>query len=659
MKRLWKEFDTSIISFAFALFCVTATFFYNTVLAICECVLFVALFLTKWLYQKQVKQKLLYQVRTIADELDFERGEAFKKLTVACAVIEKNGRLVWINDSFRETFSIDKKTPVCSILTVLNREGNVERLIEGKGYRIRVGQKYFAVYSSEAELDDEELYLLYFFDETKLRKTERDYYDSRPSIMLCVIDNANEIYQTFKESECASIFSRIEQEIDSWAASYGALCRKYSNSRMMIFVEERSLQKMIAEKFVILDTIRSMSHDGKNCGVTLSIGVGKEPTLIAANDSAKQALDMAQSRGGDQVAIRHEAQYKFYGGVSAGFEKRDKVKTRLISKSIATIINDSDNVLIMGHRFSDFDAFGGSVGMFAIASHFQKRANIVIDRDTTLAGPLVESFLEHYPADVLVSPEKARFILGENTLVIVVDTHKKDFSEAPSLLDRAEKVMVIDHHRKSVGFIEDTVMFYHAPTASSACEMIAEICEYVDTAPFIDGITAQALLAGIMLDTRNFIVRTGVRTFEAAAYLRSRSASTIEAKKLFSNDMGVFHKRNAVIDNSHIYNGIFAISVADFKDKNIRLITSQAADEMLNVEGIKASFVLYEAPGFVNISARSYGEVNVQIIMEMLGGGGHQTMSACQLENASVDEAIRRLKNAIDKYLSETTEVPK
>ncbi len=659
MKKLWKEFDTSIITFAVALLCVIATFFFNVALAVVEGVLFAALFLIKWLYQKRVRQKLLYQIRTVADELDFERGDAFKQLTVACAVIEKDGQLVWVNDSFRETFSIDENTPLCSILTVLKREGSIERLIDGRGYRIKADQKYFAVYSSEVAVDSDELYLLYFFDETKLRKTEKDYYDSRPSIMLCVIDNANEVYQIFKESDCASIFSRIEQAIDSWASSYGALCRKYSNSRMLIFVEERSLQKMIAEKFSILDTVRNMSHDGKNCGVTLSIGVGKEQTLIAANDSAKQALDMAQSRGGDQVAIRHEAQYKFYGGVSAGFEKRNKVRTRLISKSIASIINDSDNVLIMGHRFSDFDAFGGSVGMFAIASHFQKKANIVIDRKTTLAGPLIETFLAHFPADTLVSPEKAHSLLGENTLVVVVDTHKKDFSDAPSIIEKAGKVMVIDHHRKSVGFIEDTVMFYHAPTASSACEMIAEICEYADTSPFIDNITAQALLSGIMLDTRNFIIRTGVRTFEAAAYLRSRAASTIDAKKLFSNDMGVFHKRNAVIDNSQVYNKMFAISVADFKDKNIRLITSQAADEMLNVEGIKASFVLYEAPGFVNISARSYGEINVQVIMEMLGGGGHQTMAACQLENTSVDEAVRRLKNTIDKHVNETTEVIK
>lgn len=657
MKKLWRNFDTSIVSFPVASFCVIATFFLNVPLALIECALFVILFIVKWQYQKRVKQKLLYQVNAVADELDFERGEAFKKLSVACAVIEKDGLIVWINDSFKNTFSITEKTPVCNIRAVLNREGSLERLIDGRGFKIKVNSQYFAVYSSEMKVDNEDLYLLYFFDETKLRITEKEYYDSRPSLMLSVIDNSNEIYQTFKESEAAAIFSRIEQEIENWVTSYGGLCRKYSTTRMLFFVEERSLQKMIADKFSILETVRQMSYDGKNCGVTLSIGVGKEASLNASNESAKQALDMAQSRGGDQVAIRHDAQYKFFGGVSAGVEKRNKVKTRLISRSIATIVNDSDNILIMGHRFSDFDAFGAAVGMYAVADHFSKKANIVIDTETTLALPLVKAFREHFPPDVLVRPEKARSMLGENTLLVVVDTHKKDFCEAPELVDSAKKIMVIDHHRKSVGFIENTVMFYHVPTASSACEMVSELCEYVDTAPFIDKFTAEALLAGISLDTRNFIIRTGVRTFEAAAYLRARLASPLEVKKLFANDMDVFHLRNSIIDNSHIYERGFAISFADFKSRNIRLITSQAADEMLNVEGVRASFVLFETPGIINISARSYGEVNVQLIMETLGGGGHQTMAACQLPKLSIEQATVKLKNAIDKYITDTTEV--
>lgn len=369
-----------------------------------------------------------------------------------------------------------------------------------------------------------------------------------------------------------------------------------------------------------------------------------------AHNSAKQALDMAQSRGGDQVAVKHEVQYKFYGGVSAGHEKKNKAKTRLIAKTIAEIIRESENVVIMGHRFSDFDAFGSAVGIYSIANHFGKKTNIVLNKKNSLAMPLVERFEAHYGNEVIVQPDKAGALVNENTLLVVVDTHKQDVTEMPELIDKTEKIMVIDHHRKSVGFIENTVMFYHMPNSSSASEMVAELVQYVDSKPIINQFDALALFAGILLDTRNFIIRAGVRTFEAAAYLRSRGANTVETKKLFSNDMEIFRKRNTIIDSAIEYRGC-AISFFDEKDDNMRLITSQAADEMLNIEGVKASFVLYASGSGVNISARSYGEMNVQLIMEAMGGGGHQTMSACQLLDVSFEEAQKQLEAAIDDFI--------
>lgn len=284
---------------------------------------------------------------------------------------------------------------------------------------------------------------------------------------------------------------------------------------------------------------------------------------------------MAQSRGGDQAAVKHDAQYKFYGGVSAGFERKNKVRTRLLAKTFAEIIRDCDNVLVMGHRFSDFDAFGSAAGVYSIARHFGVPAGIVVDRKTSLANPLISRFeSEDYPG-MIVSPEEAPRKLTDNTLVVVVDTHKQDFTECPELIDLAEKVMVIDHHRKSVDFIEDVVMFYHMPNSSSASEMVTELAEYVDNKPVIDSLVAQALFAGIMLDTRNFVIRSGVRTFEAAAYLKSRSANTVEVKKLFSNDMEIFRLRNAVIDAAETYREICAISVAKIDSREIRLITSR------------------------------------------------------------------------------------
>ena len=655
MKSLWKKYDTSLIAVLVCAVFIAVTAFFNIWLAVAELLLFAVLIWAKVSYSKNVKQKLLYNVKTVAETLDFEQGKAFEKLKVACAFAEEDGTVIWLNESFVNTFCIDKNTPLVSLKELLKKE-SLTKVFEGKGFRVKVDNQCFAVYSSLINLEDTNAYLLYFFDETKLRLTEKEYYESRPSIMLSVIDNANEIYQNFKESDCAAVFSKLEQMIDDWASGYGGLCRKFSNARMMIIVEERGLQRMIADNFSILEKIRNLTYEGKPTEVTLSIGVGKEQSLNDANNSARQALDMAQSRGGDQVAIKHEAQYKFYGGVSAGFEKKNKVRTRLIAKTIAGIIKDSDNVLIMGHRFSDFDSFGSAVGVYSIVRHFGVPASVVVDQKTSLAKPLITRFEEEKYPDMLIPPEKAPEKVGENTLVVVVDTHKQAFTECPALIDKASKIMVIDHHRKSVGFIENTVVFYHMPNSSSASEMVTELAEYVDSKPVIDSLVAQALFAGIMLDTRNFVIRSGVRTFEAAAYLKSRSANTVEAKKLFSNDMAIFRLRNNVIDSAERYREICAVSVADIESAEIRLVTSQAADEMLNIEGIKASFVLYKNGDEIDISARSFGEVNVQLIMENLGGGGHQAMSACQLKGVDFKTAREKLNKAIDKYIEKYME---
>ncbi len=650
MKKIWKIYDLSLVALIAAFAFSIITSFYDLSLALIQIVVVAAVAVGKYLYYVSKKSKLLSQIKSVSDELNFEQGKAFEKLSVACSVVEENGSIIWLNDKFAATFKIKSGDSFSNLKEIL-KKNSLEKVLMGEGNRVRVDNLYFSVYSSTFHLEDEVVYLLYFFDETKLRLTEKEYYDTRPSIMLTVIDNADEIYQNFKESDCASIFSQIEQMLDDWASSYGALCRKFSNARMLIFVEEKALQKMITDKFNILDKIREFTYEGKSTDVTLSIGVGKESDLNEANNSARQALDMAQSRGGDQVAVKHEAQYRFYGGVTAGHEKKNKVRTRLIAKTVSEIISDSDNVIIMGHRFSDFDSFGAAMGIYSIAKRFGKRAEICVDQKSSLASALIDLTKEKLGDNFIISPEKAPSKVGENTLLVVVDTHRKDFTECPELIDKCEKVMVIDHHRKAVDYIEDTVMFYHIPNSSSSSEMVAEIAQYVETRDLLDSLSATALLSGIMLDTRNFIIRAGVRTFEAAAYLRQRGANTVECKKLFSNDMEIFRHRNAIIDKAIKYRQC-AISYAEGEIKNTRLITSQAADEMINIDGVKASFVLYENSGGVNISARSYGEINVQLIMEALGGGGHQTMAACQLKEIAIKEAQIKLEKTIDNYFT-------
>ena len=650
MKKLWKSADLSWLCLAAGLALAAYIFRFHRVLSLVQAGVFVVLFLLQWIYNKRVKKKLLYQVATVAEELDYEKGKAFSALSVACCVTDSAGTILWLNKAFETAFHINSKTVSCKLQQLLRRD-SLEKLFEGRGFKIRVADQFFAVYSSEMPMEDETLYLLYFFDETALRVTERAYYDSRPSVMLTVLDNAEELLQNFKESECAAIYSMIEQMIDDWATGYGALCRKISADRMLIVVEEKSLQRMVSDKFRILDQVRDFTYDGKQTDLTLSIGVGREDNFHDSNNAARQSLDMAQSRGGDQVALRHEAQYRFYGGVSAGYERKNKAKTRLIAKTIAAIVQESEQVLVMGHRFSDFDAIGSAVGLYQIARFYGKPAHIVVDEDTTLSKPLCDIFRRNGHEDAFISPAKALLEVNSRTLLFVTDTHKQDFTECPALVDKAGQVIVIDHHRKSVQYIENTVVFYHIPNASSASEMVTELAQYMDKKPILDPVSALALFAGITLDTRHFVLRTGVRTFEAAAYLRSRGANTVECKKLFSTDMDIFRARNKIIDSAVRYREVCAISTLTQECANERLITSQAADEMLNIENVKASFVLFRLGNSYQISARSYGEVNVQLIMEALGGGGHQTMAACQLGNVKFDEAMQKLKQAIDQIL--------
>ncbi len=618
MKKLWKRADMSLLFLLAGLILAGLMFRYHRVLALVQAGVFVALFLLQMVYRRVVQQKLLYQIHTVADELDYEKGKAFSALSVACCVTDKDGTILWLNSAFESAFHIDKKTVSCKLQQLLRRD-SLDKLFVGRGFKIKCGEQYFAVYSSEVPKDEETLYLLYFFDETALRLTERAYYDSRPSVMLTVLDNADELLQTFKESECAAIYSMIEQMIDDWASGYGALCRKISSDRMLIIVEEKALQHMVNDKFRILDQVREFTYDGKQTDLTLSIGVGREDSFHDSNNAARQSLDMAQSRGG--------------------------------AKTIAAIVQESEQVLIMGHRFSDFDAIGSAIGLYQIARFYGKPAQIVVDESTTLSKPLCDIFRESGREDAFVSPEKALLEVSEKTLLFVTDTHKQDFTECPPLVDKAGRVIVIDHHRKSVQFIENTVVFYHIPNASSASEMVTELAQYMDKKPILDPVSSLALFAGITLDTRHFVLRTGVRTFEAAAYLRSRGANTVECKKLFSTDMDVFRSRNKIIDSAVRYRKVCAISTLTQECANERLITSQAADEMLNIENVKASFVLFRLGDSYHISARSYGEVNVQLIMEALGGGGHQTMAACQLGGVKFDEAMQKLKQAIDQIL--------
>lgn len=652
MKSIWHKYMFAFIATPITLaFCVV-TWFYNKPAAIVELILLVAVCFGYILHTYVENIEVVSKVKAVAKEIGDVTTSSLDSIPFISVLFDEDGKIFWFNEKFSDSFFEDGKSQTLDILQITGADSIESLKTSGCIVTAENGRCFISYVSEYEDKNDKTIYMLYMIDDTKNRELQTKYNDSRPSIILINVDTIDDIRQNFKEGECGAIFGRIEEIIIKWADKFNSVCRRLSTGKFIVVAEEKNLQEMKEDKFKLLEYVRTLSYADKKINATLSIGIGKEENLVDSNEAAKAAIDMAQGRGGDQVAIKCGTEYTFFGGVSAGPERSNKVKTRVVATSFKELIQNCENVMIMGHRYADLDAFGSAVGVLSIVRYLKKPVSIVVDKQTALARPLIKKFEDAGNENYLVSVDKSKYMVNENTLLVVVDTHKPDFTECPELLKKTGRIVVIDHHRKSVNHIENAVLFFHASYASSASEMVTELAQYIGDSSAIDSLTAQALLSGIVLDTKNFILKTGVRTFEAAAYLRSRAADTVEVKKLFSNDMELFKYRNTVIDAAINYNGC-AISVANIESDEIRLITSQAADELLNIDGVKASFVLFELNGVINISARSFGEMNVQLIMEKFGGGGHQTMAAAQVDGGNTDDIIYMLKEEIDNYFDE------
>ena len=509
--------------------------------------------------------------------------------------------------------------------------------------------KKYTVFSGNTEYKNEVVYALYFVEDTELKNIRCAYENSRPVVIFISLDGVEDSLCEFRESQQAEIIGGIETIIENWFARYNCISRKVSNGKIIALCETQSLMKMKEDKFSVLSEVRSYTYNDKTLGMSLSIGAGSGKNFIECENTARHALDMAMGRGVDQVAIKtNKNDFEFFGGVAKGVQKRTKVKTRMVASAIGEIIKSSNNVLVMGHRFADLDALGSAVGIAMISKAVQKDVRIVMSSETTLAMPLAKHLITNGLDNLLIEPDEIDDYLSKNTLLVIVDTHRKSFLEYPELFDLVNKVVVIDHHRKTVDHINKAVIFYHEPNASSASEMVTELIQYVPFDVNVPQCCAEALMSGITLDTKNFVMKTGVRTFEAAAYLRSLGADTVAVKQLFSNSMKTQKDKSEVVKNAVMYHNC-AIGIVNFEADDVRIVASQAADELLNIDKVDASFVVFKTADEINISARSYGELNVQLVMEELGGGGHQTMAAAQLKGETFDSVLKKLSNAIEK----------
>ena len=615
-----------------------------------------SIFLASWgimalwaaIHCSRISRDTRRQLAAIRGSLLGAREETVAEYPMATMIVRETGEVLWQNDYCRQRV-LDGEDAFGKRLDQVIPGLDFSGECGPQGQNVTAGGRMYTLYWVQTQRQGEPVRVLYLFDDHDLKVYAKEYFDSRPWVLLMVIDNFSELFLDAKENERSKTMSEIEHIIETFAEENCGLLKKLDKDRYIAVIEDRYMRRVEASRFQVLDQIRGITA-GDRISATMSIGVGsKEGSLHESEALARQALDMALGRGGDQAAVKLRDGYEFFGGVSKGVEKRNKVRTRIVANAITEIVQTSQNILVMGHRFADLDCVGAAVGLCAGLRNMGHNASIVLDQGRSLAQSLVVKMKEEGLGELFISPEDALERLAADTLLFVVDTHVKTLLESSTVYAGCRNVVVIDHHRKMVDHIDNAIIFFHEPYASSACEMVAELNQYLGEQQKISAPEASAMLAGIMLDTKNFTLRAGVRTFEAAAYLRRMGADTVEVRKLFASNMESYQQRAQLVAAAQEYRGC-AIACTTREMPDMRVIASQAADELLNISGVDASFLLFKVGSGVNMSARSMGAINVQVIMETLGGGGHLTMAAAQLADISMDDAFQKLREAIDGY---------
>ena len=639
-----------VILFLFAGFSVALKQYY---LAGFEVFLTILLLIYNRIASGKRKKALMAYVQSTTDSLGtaFKTGSPFPMAVIKMS----DSEIVWANPSFyrvsglRDSFLHQKMEDVVP-------KFSTRWLSEGRNecpQDVVIDDRRYRVFGNLIRSEDEHASLLlanlYLVDMTEMFHVRDEYIRSRPIVAVVLVDNYDELTNNLPDSAISSLDAKINDRIGAWCEGCNGILRKYERNRYLFIFEAKDLPRLQDEKFAILDEIRTITNPS-GVAATLSIGIGKDGSNFEENFTfASLSIEMALSRGGDQVVIKDRYNFNFFGGRTKETERRTKVKARVIANSLTELISQSGHVFIMGHKMADLDALGAAMGLVTICRKQDKPVHVVLDTENNAVGSLLELLAEHGEyRDLFLSGEDALLEADNKSLLMIVDTNRPDQVEHRALLESISRVAVIDHHRRAADYIEQVVLNLHEPFASSASELVSEILQYAVEPKDIRPIEAQALLAGIVLDTKNFSVRTGARTFEAAAFLRRAGADTVDVKKLFQNDLDTTVSRYRIVQTARLYRNEIAIAALDYTVT--RPLAAQAADELLNIRGITASFVLFPQDDQVMISARSIGEANVQVILEALGGGGNAATAGAQIPDKSVRDVLGELVASIDKF---------
>ncbi|MCQ4022679.1 MULTISPECIES: DHH family phosphoesterase [unclassified Ruminococcus] len=599
----------------------------------------IVVFLTGKFFQSYIKAV----VKSSAKSLKGVNVTYLDKFSIPVVVAGEKGDVVWYNKYFKKNICQGREA-VGDFITQYTSGLSVERLVAADSSNVSYGERRYTVIANEIS----DGAVLYFIDDTNYKKMAQEYADTRPVIAILTFDNREEFERDYDDEQLAHAVVIVENTLQKWAMKNKAMYKKIEGSKYLVLMEERNYRDLLEDKFSILEEIKALSFPGGK-EATVSIGVGRGSNGYRENEiQARKALEMALGRGGDQAAVKTGESYRFFGGGTSGYAKLDKVRARVIAGTLIDHIKACENVLIMGHANSDLDCIGAAVGIWSAVTKTQKKpAHIVVNQRQSVATQIIESMKSAGNSNMFMEPDEALMSASDKTLLIIVDTHSPTFLESVELYEKCKKIVVIDHHRMMVNHIDNSLVFFHEPFASSASEMATELIQYMGE-NILTRLEADALLAGIMLDTKNFVLKTGVRTFEAAAYLRQCGADTVEVKRLFSNSIDSYKTKYQIVSQSEIYNSC-AIACADDLGGDVRVTAAQAADELLSLHDVVASFVLYQNGDEICISARSLGDMNVQLIMEQMGGGGHMTMAGAQIKNSKMSEAREKLVDIISK----------
>ncbi len=624
-------------------------------------ILFILILLYSYWTNNKRNAELSRQIQNLTMTMDGTAKKSLINSPFPLIIMETTGSIIWKSSKFVYEFAnIDINNYLVDLLEEIKEDIEAQQDKKQKtiSKTVQIGNKVYNVlgeYIRSKQNDKSEyITILYFLDITQSVKDKKKYEDAKTCVGILMVDNYEEIIQRIDVESRPQVVAEIEKVIYDWASSTGGIVIKNDRNTFVYVFEYKYLKEIKNNKFDILDQIKDINVEG-GIQLTLSIAISTDgESNYEKYKTALESMDIVLGRGGDQAVIKENGKYVFFGGRTEEVEKRTKVKARTVAHALENLIKESDNILVMGHSNGDIDSMGSSLGIYRLAKTLDKDVNIVNNTN----GMTLKKFIEELEKDdeyktAIINKNEALNKATNNTLLIITDTHKKNYVEVPELLDKVGQIVIIDHHRRSTDYIEDATLTFQEVYASSASELVTEILQYTDVKVKLKTIEVEGLYGGIMVDTKNFTFKTGVRTFEAAAYLRKCGVDIIRVKKWFQSDLNSYNEIANIVRNAEMFDDSIAIAIYDKEDKDANLICAKAADELLTISDITASFVLGNVGDKVCISGRSIGDVNVQLILEKLGGGGHITLAGAQVEGMTIEEVKQELINRINEYFSE------